>query len=189
MTIEEARDIHETTTEIVSAASPDWAMRSEYVEIQTEAELEKLRKKIERQKEVQGYRECGQCRDCTYCLITRELRVGQVVNTSYSCTRGRFNVKPNGTCHSSHVGKRGPMILVRMLEGNEPMIREDNFIPPDPAKCFEMEKRQILMIQEQRKQKIIEKRKAMEAEVAKELEKEMGRVKESVGKSEEEGGL
>lgn len=73
----------------------------------------------------------------------REMRLGQIVNTAYVCTRGRFAVSSHGTCHDSHLGKRGPMVIVKVLEGDTPRTDYRKAEIPDFKTAMRMEKKQL----------------------------------------------
>jgi len=73
----------------------------------------------ERLKQVNGYRVVIPCCKCGHCVIVRELRMGQVVNTGFGCSCLRTDCDPFGTCNSSFISKRGPMVLLRKLQGGE----------------------------------------------------------------------
>ena len=88
-------------------------------EATSERYVKRFEQRGEKQKQIAGYREVIPCCKCGHCIIVRELRLGQIVNVGFGCSNLRITCAPYGTCNSSFTSKRGPMVLLRKLKGNE----------------------------------------------------------------------
>lgn len=140
MSIEEARQI--SAEESADTSQTEWTASPEFIG-RDSATYEKMKAQTERARRAQNYRETPICRKCTWCLVMRELRMGQIVNTAYACTCGRFSVNGDGTCDRGHLGKRGPLVLVRVLKGDSPRTDFKTTIPPNYKAAFRLEQEQL----------------------------------------------
>lgn len=78
-----------------------------------------LLKRIGSTKESHGYKVIVPCCRCSNCIIVREMRMGQIINTGFGCANLRITCDPYGTCDAGYTSKRGPMVLVRKLEAKD----------------------------------------------------------------------
>lgn len=141
MTVKQAREIRQRPD--IQSDSREWACQPSDPIGRTEAEVQKRIASSERQKRAQDYRDYIPCILCARCLIVRELRMGQLVNTGFCCTQGRFNCSAYGTCVDAMTGKRGPMVLVKTLTGDEPRSNFGKGSIPSTAEAARMERKQI----------------------------------------------
>jgi len=78
-----------------------------------------LMKRIDKTIKAHGYHVVVPCCRCVHCIVVREMRMGQIVNVGYGCSYRRIPCDAYGTCEGGYSSQRGPMVLVRKLEGGQ----------------------------------------------------------------------